>query len=74
MKNLISFLNKLEQAKIHYRLSKVREDFIMVEIAIPGQRLEVEFSDDDVVIEKFIADGSIYTESELDVLFTEFTD
>lgn len=74
MKKLISFLNRLEEAKIHYRLSKVRDDFVMVEIAVPGQRWEVEFSDEEVVIEKFIADGTIYTESELDVLFSEFTD
>lgn len=74
MKKLISFLNRLEKAKIYYCLSKVREDFVMVEIAVPGQRWEVEFSEDDVVIEKFIADGAIYTESELECLFAEFID
>lgn len=42
MRKLIDFLEKLEEKKIYYRLNIIR-DSIMVEIAVPGQRWEVEF-------------------------------
>ncbi|USG67069.1 hypothetical protein NDK47_07200 [Brevibacillus ruminantium] len=55
LRDLINFLNKLEKSKIFYKLNKVRDEAIMVEIAVPGQRWEVEFMDDGTVeIEKFL--------------------
>jgi len=51
LKNLLGFLEMLEEARIWYRLSKIR-DAVLVEIAVPGQRWEVEF----------FADGSIERE------------
>ncbi|MBR5137612.1 MAG: hypothetical protein IKV30_06300 [Clostridia bacterium] len=74
MKKLFDFLSKLEENKIYYRLNKVR-DSIMVEIAVPGQRWEVEFFDDEhVEIEKFVSDGVIYNQEELEDLFNQFSD
>lgn len=74
MNKLIDFLEQLEKRKIYYRLNKVR-DSIMVEIAVPGQRWEVEFiSDGTIEIEKFLSDGTIYSESELEGLFKDFSD
>ena len=71
---LLNFLNELENRKIYYRLNKVR-DSIMVEIAVPGQRWEVEFfSDGNIEIEKFISDGEIYDKSELKNLLANFSD
>ena len=32
------FLNVLEERKIYYRLSKMRPESIMIEVAVPGQR------------------------------------
>jgi hypothetical protein len=49
LKDLINFLNKLEVNNIFYKLNKVRNDAIMVEIAVPGQRWEVEFMADGTV-------------------------
>ena len=73
--DLNNFLNKLESARIFYRLSKVRSESIMVEVAVPGQRWEVEFMEDGTVeIEKFIANGDFYDAQELDVLFRDFSD
>lgn len=46
LKELIDFLNQLEDRKIYYRLNKIRTESIMVEVAVPGQRWEVEFMDD----------------------------
>ncbi|MFD1928412.1 hypothetical protein ACFSFY_10145 [Sporosarcina siberiensis] len=70
------FLNELEERKIYYKLNKVRSEAIMVEIALPGQRWEVEFMDDgSIEIEKFISDGGVlYDEKELKNLFDEFSD
>ena len=63
----------------YYRLNKVRENSIMVEIAVPGERWEVEFITYDdkeyvVEVERFISNGEIGNEKELDVLFDEFSD
>lgn len=70
-----NFLNKLEDKNIFYRLSKVRNESIMVEVAVPGQRWEIEFMEDGTVeIEKFISDGDYYDAKELEVLFRDFSD
>lgn len=74
MDSLISFLDKLEERKIYYRLNKIRES-ILVEIAVPGQRWEVEFfADGDVQVEKFLSNGNLQGKSELNVLFDNFSD
>lgn len=70
-----NFLNRLIENKIYFRLSKVRSESIMVEVCVPGQRWEIEFMEDGTMeIEKFISNGIIYDESELNVLFNEFSD
>ena len=74
MDSLISFLDKLEERKIYYRLNKIRES-ILVEIAVPGQRWEVEFfAEGDVQVEKFLSNGNLQGKSELNVLFDNFSD
>lgn len=73
MNKMLEFLDELEKRKIYYRLNKVR-DSVMVEIAVPGQRWEVEFmSNGDIQIEKFISEGKIYDESEINTLFKCFS-
>ena len=75
LSNLLEFLNKLEEKNIYYQLNKIREEAIMVEVVVPGQRWEIEFLDDGTVdVEKFISDKDFYDESELDGLFREFKD
>jgi len=75
MKELISFLNKLEDKKIFYKLSKIRNESILIEVTVPGQKWEIEFMENgDIEIEKFLSDGTIYERNELDVLFREFSD
>ena len=71
MNKLLDFLDTLEEKNIYYRLNKVR-DAIMVEIAIPGERWEVEFfADEHIEIEKFMSGASISDESDLEKLLTE---
>lgn len=75
LKELILFLNKLEDSNIFYKLNKVRNEAIMVEIVVPGQRWEVEFMEDGTVeIEKFISDGDYYDVKEIETLFKDFGD
>jgi hypothetical protein len=75
VKGLINFLNKLEEKSIYYSLNKTRDESLMIEVTVPGQRWEIEFLEDGTVdIEKFISDGKMYDSNELDVLFTEFAD
>lgn len=47
-----------------------------MEVAVPGQRWEVEFmNDNSIEIEKFISDdGDLYDEKELKMLFRDFSD
>lgn len=75
IKDLNSFLNRLDVCKIYYKIIKIRIESIMVEVVVPGQRWEVEFMEDGTIeIEKFISDGTIHDKSELDVLFRDFAD
>ena len=81
MQELLRFLNMLEEKKIYYQLNKVRDEAIMVEIAVPGQHWEVEFMEDgSIEIEKFISPGKIFAckdinnSKEIDDLFRDFSD
>ena len=73
MNKLIDFLNELEQRNIFYTLSKHCEDYIMVKVVVPGERWEIEFSSDDVRIEKFKSGGMIFDEQEITTLFENFS-
>jgi hypothetical protein len=72
---LLSFLNELRAGKIYYELHQRREDAIMVEIAVPGSRWEVEFlSDGSVEVEVFRSDGRLFDESALAELISLHSD
>ena len=72
-KFLLGFLEKLDERKMHYRINKIRES-ILIEIAVPGQRWEVEFmADGTVEVEKFLSDGTIFDSGEIDLLLREFS-
>jgi len=67
--SLFSFLNDLRDSKISYRLCHHREEAITVEIAVPGERWEVEFFEDGTVeTEIFRSDGSMHGMSALEGL------
>ena len=74
MDRLLPFLDRLEEKKIYYRLNRVR-DAIMVEVAVPGERWEIEFFEDNhIEAERFVSDGEILDERELHDLFKRFSD
>ena len=69
MKELISFLERLRAAKISYSLTSVREA-VMVSIAVPGERWEVEFFEDgEIEVEVFRSNGRIEGASAIERLF-----
>ena len=74
-RRFIEFLNDLERSKIYYTLAHHREEAIMVLIAVPGERWEVEFmSDGSVEVERFVSSGEICGEEALTELFDTHSD
>ncbi len=73
--NLFSFLQGLREAGIRYRLGQCRDEAVMVEIAVPGERWEVEFMEDgSVEVEVFRSDGTIHDASILSDLLAKHAD
>ncbi|HEV3048680.1 MAG TPA: hypothetical protein VGX50_00125 [Longimicrobium sp.] len=57
---MLDFLLALEARGMFHRLSRVRAEALMVEVAIPGERWEVEFfADGHVETERFVAAGGV---------------
>lgn len=77
-RELLELLRRLQEAKIAYRLRQSRDDALMIEVFVPGERWEIEFVDYDdevhVEIERFRSDGHIDDESALEELFAKFSD
>ena len=75
LEKLLGFLSELDRHKIFCKLTRVRDEAVMVEIAVPGERWEVEFfGDGRVEVEIFKSPGVIGGEDELDRLLREFKD
>lgn len=75
MKKFMGFLEKLEQHNIYYTLDKTRDDYIRVDISVPGERWEVEFAaEGDIVVERFRSVGDVEGEEALAYLFGNFSD
>lgn len=77
-RELLALLKRLDEGKIAHRLGQCREEAIMVEVAVPGERWEIEFVDYDdevhVEVERFRSTGDIDDESALEELFAKFSD
>ena len=72
---LVLFLRNLKQQGISYTLAHHRDEAVMVTVAIPGERWEVEFlSDGSVDIEKFISNGEIAGEEVISELFARYSE
>ncbi len=61
MTALQSFSNlrrELEHRRVPYTLTSVRSEALMVHVAVPGQRIEIEFFDDGTCeVETFVSQG-----------------
>jgi hypothetical protein len=77
-RSILDLLRRLDEARIAYQLRHSREDALMIEVIVPGQRWEIEFVDygDEVQVEveRFVSNGHIDDESALDELFAKFSD
>jgi hypothetical protein len=63
---LLEFLNRLDQLHVHYSLGHTRPESVMVDLALPGQRWEVEFMIDGAVeIERYESVAGVETDSAL---------
>jgi hypothetical protein len=72
---LTRFLKQLEQDKIHYTLASHRDEAIMVQVSVPGERWEIEFMGDGTVeVERFTSTGEISGEVALHELFATYAD
>src|SRR5262245_20220238 len=72
---LLGFLQDLEQAHLSHTLARHRDEAVMVLVAVPGERWEIEFlSDGAVEVERFISTGEIHGEEALAELFARFSD
>jgi hypothetical protein len=74
---VLGLLKRLQDAKIAHRLRQCREEALMIEVDVPGERWEIEFVDYDdevhVEIERFRSNGKSYDESILEELFAKYS-
>jgi len=69
--NLLNVLDRLRAAGVHFSLRQDRENAVSVDVAVPGQRWEVDvLADGSVEVEVFKSDGVIGDESTLDALLS----
>jgi hypothetical protein len=72
---LSAFLVKLEEAQIHYQMTSVRDGAVMVQVAVPGERWEIEFfPDSPPEVEVFHTGGVVTGKEMLDRLLAEHGD
>jgi hypothetical protein len=71
---LLGFLGELDDLKIAYTLGHCRPEAIMVTLALPGERWEVEFLDDGSVdVERFVSSGELGGQEQLSELLAAHT-
>ena len=64
---LLELLRVLDADRIAYRLSRPRDEAVMVEAAVPGERWEIEvFEDGHVEFERFLSTGHVGNFTELE--------
>jgi len=72
---LFDWMNKLTVAKIHFTMASVRDEAVMLQVRVPGERWEVEFfADGTIEVERFLSPGKIEGASALDDLLSRFSD
>jgi hypothetical protein len=66
---LYAWIEKLRAAKIPFTLATYRDNAVMLQVSVPGERWEVEFFEDGTVeVERFRSSGKIEGLSALDDL------
>ncbi len=71
----LDLLRRLQEAGLSHRVQQFRADALAVEVAVPGERWEIEFlADGDLEIEVFKSSGEVQGAEALDDLFRRFGD
>ncbi len=68
---LVDFLAELEARRIHHSLEHHREDSVMVLVAVPGERWEVEFFGSGEVVAEVFRSAGMEDEASLGRLLSE---
>ncbi len=70
LRKIIAFANELEARKIHYELGKYSPEALMITIALPGGRYEVEFEvNGNITFEAFMStDGVMWSDESIPTL------
>ena len=72
---LYALLQQLDRARIHYTLTRVRDDTVMIVASVPGRYYEIEvFSDGTLEVEVFPTTAEIGGQEVLDDLFANYSD
>lgn len=72
---LSRLLCRLKEARIYHQLRDTRENAVSVDVAVPGERWEIDVLEDGTVeVEVFKSDGTIHDESKLSELLQVFAD
>lgn len=62
MNSIFEIIAKLERAKIHFTLARIREESILIVVAVPGERWEIEVMEDGTVeTEVFVSNDGVET-------------
>ena len=70
-----ALLQRLDAARIHYTLARVRDDTIMLEVVVPGRHYEIEvFASGHVEVEIFRSDGHVGGAELLAEVFENYSD
>jgi hypothetical protein len=73
--DVLAFLERLKAAQIHYRISDHTQGAIMIEVAVPGERWEIEFHEDGRIgAEVFVSSNGVLGPEALQELFARFSD
>ena len=77
-REFLALLHRLDDARIAYRIFHSRDDAVMIEVVVPGERWEIELVDygDEYQweIERYRSNGKIEDESAIQELFAKFSD
>jgi hypothetical protein len=72
---LYTLLQQLDRARIHYGLTRVRDDTVMIQAVVPGRRYEIEvFSDGSVEVDIFGSTVNLRGEEAVDELLANYSD
>jgi hypothetical protein len=72
---LMAILDQLDQRRITYSITRVRENSVMIQAPAPGERWEIEvMGDDSIEVEVFRSDGRICGEEKIKELIECYSD